>query len=53
MTVVTMSRWVGKFPSLKLGRMVGYQSLIERDFIYLTGTNGGAANIFSQMLTRL
>ena len=30
-----MSRWVGKFPSLKLGRMVGYQSLIERDFIYL------------------
>jgi hypothetical protein len=33
--VLTMSRWVGKFPSLKLGRMVGYQSLIERDFIYL------------------
>lgn len=30
-----MSRWVGKFPSLKLNRMVGYQSLIERDFIYL------------------
>lgn len=30
-----MSRWIGKFPSLKLGRMVGYQSLIERDFIYL------------------
>ncbi|MFO7681624.1 MAG: TnsA endonuclease N-terminal domain-containing protein [Chloroflexota bacterium] len=30
-----MSRWVGKFPSLKLGRMVGYQSLIEQDFIYL------------------
>lgn len=35
MTAVNMSRWVGKFPSLKLGRMVGYQSLIERDFIYL------------------
>jgi hypothetical protein len=30
-----MSRWIGKFPSLKLGRMVRYQSLIERDFIYL------------------
>jgi hypothetical protein len=30
-----MSHWIGKFPSLKLGRMVGYQSLIERDFIYL------------------
>lgn len=30
-----MSRWIGRFPSLKLGRMVGYQSLIERDFIYL------------------
>ncbi len=30
-----MSRWIGKFPSLKLGRMVSYQSLIERDFIYL------------------
>lgn len=30
-----MTRWIGKFPSLKLGRMVGYQSLIERDFIYL------------------
>jgi hypothetical protein len=26
---------MGKFPSLKLGRMVGYQSLIECDFIYL------------------
>jgi hypothetical protein len=34
-TTVTMSRWIGNFPSLKLGRMVGYQSLIERDFIYL------------------
>lgn len=35
LTAVTMSRWIGKFPSLKLNRMVGYQSLIERDFIYL------------------
>lgn len=26
---------IGHFPSLKLGRMVDYESLIERDFIYL------------------
>jgi len=26
---------VGHFPSLKLGRMVGFESLIERDFVYL------------------
>jgi hypothetical protein len=26
---------VGHFPSLKLGRMVAFESLIERDFIYL------------------
>jgi hypothetical protein len=32
---VVMRRWLGRFPSLKLNRMVGYQSLIERDFIYL------------------
>ncbi len=30
-----MARWIGKFPSIKLNRMVGYESLIERDFIYL------------------
>jgi hypothetical protein len=30
-----MPRWIGKFPSIKLNRMVGYESLIERDFIYL------------------
>ncbi len=30
-----MVRWIGKFPSLKLGRMVGFRSLVERDFIYL------------------
>lgn len=30
-----MNRWVGKFPSIKLDRMVGYQSHIERDLIYL------------------
>ncbi len=26
---------VGQFPSLKLGRMVAFESLIERDFVYL------------------
>ncbi len=30
-----MPRWIGKFPSIKLSRMVGYESLIELDFIYL------------------
>lgn len=26
---------IGKFPSLKMGRMIAFESLIERDFIYL------------------
>ena len=26
---------IGKFPSIKMGRMIAFESLIERDFIYL------------------
>ena len=26
---------IGKFPSIKMGRMVAFESLLERDFIYL------------------
>lgn len=26
---------IGKFPSLKMGRMIAYESLVERDYIYL------------------
>ena len=26
---------VGRFPSLKMGRMIAFESLLERDFIYL------------------
>ncbi len=26
---------IGKFPSIKMGRMIAFESLLERDFIYL------------------
>jgi len=26
---------IGYFPSVKMGRMINFESLIERDFIYL------------------
>ena len=30
---------VGRFPSLKMGRMIAFESLLERDFIYLLDYN--------------
>lgn len=45
-----MSRWIGKFPSLKLNRMVGYQSLIERDFIYLLDFDAAVTTYAEQPL---
>lgn len=49
--MVPVSRWIGKFPSLKLGRMVGYQSLIERDFIYLLDFDVAVTSYAEQPLT--
>lgn len=51
MIVVTMSRWIGKFPSLKMSRMVGYQSLIERDFIYLLDFDAAVTTYAEQPLS--
>jgi hypothetical protein len=48
---VNVSRWIGKFPSLKLGRMVGYQSLIERDFIYLLDFDAAVRSYSEQPLS--
>jgi len=46
-----MSRWIGKFPSLKLERMVGYQSAIERDFIYLLDFDPAVTTYKEQPMT--
>jgi hypothetical protein len=48
---MTMSRWIGKFPSVKLRRMVGYQSLIERDFIYLLDYDPAVSTYCEQPVT--
>jgi hypothetical protein len=42
---------VGHFPSLKLGRMVAFESLIERDFIYLLDYELGVEHFSEQPLT--
>ncbi|MBN1955258.1 MAG: TnsA endonuclease N-terminal domain-containing protein [Anaerolineae bacterium] len=42
---------VGHFPSLKLGRMVAFESLIERDFIYLLDYDPGVEHFAEQPLT--
>jgi len=46
-----MNRWIGKFPSIKMKRMVGYQSLIERDFIYLLDFDPAVTTYSEQPLT--
>jgi hypothetical protein len=42
---------IGHFPSLKLGRMVAFESLIERDFIYLLDFEPGVTWFTEQPLT--
>lgn len=42
---------VGHFPSLKLGRMVAFESLIERDFVYLLDYHPGVEHFAEQPLT--
>jgi hypothetical protein len=39
---------VGHFPSLKLGRMVAFESLIERDFVYLLDYEPGVEHFSEQ-----
>jgi hypothetical protein len=42
---------IGRFPSLKLGRMVDFESLIERDFIYLLDFEQEVESFTEQPLT--
>ena len=42
---------IGRFPSLKLGRMVAFESLIERDFIYLLDFESDVTWFAEQPLT--
>lgn len=46
-----MARWIGKFPSVKLKRMVGYESLIERDLVYLLDFDPAVATYQEQPMT--
>jgi hypothetical protein len=41
---------IGHFPSLKLGRMVAFESLLERDFIYLPDYESGVEHFSEQPL---
>jgi hypothetical protein len=42
---------IGRFPSLKLGRMVDFESLIERDLIYLLDFDPAVTSFSEQPLT--
>jgi hypothetical protein len=42
---------VGRFPSLKMGRMIAFESLLERDFIYLLDYEARVARFEEQPLT--
>jgi hypothetical protein len=42
---------IGRFPSLKLGRMVDFESLIERDLIYLLDFDPAITSFTEQPLT--
>lgn len=42
---------IGKFPSLKMGRMIAFESLIERDFIYLLEYAADVQSFAEQPLT--
>lgn len=42
---------IGRFPSLKLDRMVDFESLIERDFIYLLDFDPDVVSFTEQPLT--
>jgi hypothetical protein len=55
MPVRTVSNWggniIGRFPSLKLERMVDFESLIERDFIYLLDFDSDVVSFTEQPFT--
>jgi hypothetical protein len=42
---------IGRFPSLKLERMVDFESLIERDFIYMLDFDSDVVSFTEQPLT--
>ena len=42
---------VGRFPSLKMGRMIAFESLLERDFIYLLDYDAHVERFEEQPLT--
>jgi hypothetical protein len=42
---------IGSFPSLKMGRMIAFESLLERDFIYLLDYDQGVEWFEEQPLT--
>lgn len=42
---------IGKFPSIKMGRMIAFESLLERDFIYLLDYDEGVTWFEEQPLT--
>jgi hypothetical protein len=42
---------IGKFPSLKMGRMIAFESLLERDFIYLLDYDANVEWFEEQPLT--
>jgi hypothetical protein len=46
-----MNRWIGKFPSIKMNRMVDYQSPIERDLIYLLDFEPAVITYYEQPLS--
>lgn len=42
---------IGYFPSIKMGRMINFESLIERDFIYLLDFEPGVEQFCEQPMT--
>lgn len=42
---------IGRFPSLKMGRMIAFESLLERDFIYLLDYDARVERFEEQPLT--
>ena len=45
------SNFIGSFASLKMGRMVNYESLLERDLIYLLDFESSVINFEEQPLS--
>src|SRR5258708_29523779 len=45
------SNIIGRYPSLKMGRMVAFESTIERDYIYLLDYEPAVTSFAEQPLT--